>query len=274
MRIQPDLKNRPSNIAAFTLIELLVVIAIIAILASLLLPALGKAKQKAQGIRCLSNFKQMSLGWVLYNGDNDGKMMPNKAWRPSSEVYDTNQTWVRGYLDNSGHPDNTNTIFLQTSHVWPYSASLEIWKCPADKSTSKHAGKLHARVRSLSMNAMIGTFERDFWSPQLRIFNRESDFVDAVKTFVLADTSEESIRSGVFGFNEQNLLALPNTSSLEWAAVPASRHGGTATFTFGDGHAEAHRWHDPRTAKAVGYSTRSPNNADLLWLAERTTSRR
>jgi prepilin-type processing-associated H-X9-DG protein len=201
-------------------------------------------------------------------------MMPNKAWRPGPDVYDTNQTWVRGSLAPTPKPDNTNTVFLQTSHLWAYSASLGVWKCPDDKSTSTHGGKVHPRVRSLSMNAMIGTYEGDFWSPEQRIFNKESDFVDPVKTFVLADTSEESIRSGLFGFTPQNLLALPSTSSLIWAAVPASRHRGSATFTFADGHVELHRWRDPRTAKALGYITTSPHNADLLWLVERTTSRR
>jgi len=217
----------------------------------------------------------MSLAWVLYNGENDGKVMPNKAWSlRTTEVYNTNQTWVRGWMRPEDRADNTNTVFLQTSHVWPYVPSLDIWKCPADKSTSKHGGVAYPRVRSTGMNSLIGTFERDFWSPQLRIFNKEADFVDPVKTFVLADISEESIRSGGFGFHEQNLHALPSTSSLVWATVPASRHSGAGTFTFADGHAEIHRWTDPRTAKALGYVTASPNNRDLLWLIERTTSRK
>src|SRR5678815_1211507 len=124
----------------FTLIELLVVIAIIAILAAMLLPALSRAKMKAQGIACLSNLKQLQLAHILYADDHNGVLVPNLEAGADSG-------WIKGWMDYTASPDNTNTLYLtdpQHAKLAPYSGrTAGIYKCPSDMSTIRRADGIH-----------------------------------------------------------------------------------------------------------------------------------
>jgi prepilin-type N-terminal cleavage/methylation domain-containing protein/prepilin-type processing-associated H-X9-DG protein len=271
--------TRPKG-AAFTLIELLVVIAIIAILAGMLLPALAKAKTKAQGILCLSNLKQLQLAHHLYAGDFNDTLVPNL------EPGDAVGSWIKGWLDFTSSPDNTNTLYLtdpKHALLAPYSAGTAgIYKCPADKSTIKRGGKTLPRVRSVSMSVAVADPTGGPWlnyriaKPKFKVFFKNSDFDigSPTKVHVFVDEHPDGINNGAFGVWMSDLNNPSKTYIFDY---PASYHNGACGFSFADGHAEIRKWVDNRTKPPIRYSNTltlgndSPNNRDMLWLTEHTS---
>lgn len=265
--------------AGFTLIELLVVIAIIAILAGLLLPALNQAKVKAQGIACLNNLKQLQLAHILYADDHNGTLVPNLE-------AGTDSGWVRGWLDYTSSPDNTNTLYLtdpQFAKLAPYSAySAGIYKCPADRTTVRLPGGLYPRVRSVSMSVAVadpvggGWLNYQLASPRFRVFFKTADLLAAPtsKIHVFVDEHPDSINNGAFGVWMSDLS---NPTRAYIFDYPASYHNGACGFSFADGHCEIRKWLDARTKPPIRYNNNltlgvpSPNNPDMLWLTEHTS---
>jgi prepilin-type N-terminal cleavage/methylation domain-containing protein/prepilin-type processing-associated H-X9-DG protein len=251
----------------FTLIELLVVIAIIAILAALLLPVLSQAKAKALAVQCLNNLGQLQLSWHLYTNDHSEKIPPNNGYSRNAAT-----TWIDGWLSyDPNNTDNTNTVHLQRGHLWPYNQALGIYRCPADKSTAMFGKQVFPRIRSVSMNGWINTIVEwpDPGDTRWLYFKTANDISAPANLFVLHDERPDSIDDSYFGV-EMERSALGN-----W---PGSNHNGAGNFSFADGHAESHRWLDPRTRPPVkpGHyawenNPSQPNNPDIRWLQERTT---
>jgi prepilin-type N-terminal cleavage/methylation domain-containing protein/prepilin-type processing-associated H-X9-DG protein len=273
---QRDYKSAVRPRRGFTLIELLVVIAIIAILAAMLLPALSRAKTKAQGIACMNDIRQLGLASYMYPADNEDKLVLNKQLQAGASGVNT--TWVSGVLDMANSPDNVDTTLLERSLLYPYCKNVNVWRCPGDRSISVNGGVTRQRVRTLAMNCWLAE-GRLSQSPGYRVFKKTSDLTapGPSKTWVFMDEREDSIDDGYFAVNMTGYPDAPRT--IVWVNYPASYHGQSAGFAFADGHAELRRWRDPRTmpplvpGQRLALNVSSPNNEDLVWLQERTTAK-
>ena len=216
----------------FTLIELLVVMAIVAVLAGLLLPALSGARSRALQVQCLSNYRQLNLCWLLYLDDFRGELPPNETVLTGGRegANATARTWVTG----NAYTDTTPTNLIR-GMLFGYHRSVAIYRCPADRSTVRDAGKIR-RFRSVSMNSYMN----DVPDPTDRgCWHRASEIVtpSPARAFVLVDEHENSIENARF-------FASP-PGVWRWVDFPSVRHAGATTLSFADGHSESWKLTSP-----------------------------
>ncbi len=280
-----SVRRQSHAVGGFTLIELLVVIAIIAILAALLLPALTQAKQQAQSAECMSNSRQLMLGWFMYADDNNNLLAPNDYpyttayYTESAATQQEMKNWVVGTMEQAIDATSTTTTggpgpgLLELTDpntvLSPYLKNPNIFHCPADIYIDPHSHQVHAR--SYSMNSAVGTcwwssFQsggpppgspveggwlegRAYVSPESvwMTYGKSTSFTKPgpANTWVIMDENPYSINDASLAISAATLPAGGPPTGGYLIDFPSGNHNNAAGIAFADGHSIIHKWLDP-----------------------------
>lgn len=234
-RSQPGARRRRS---AFTLVELLVVVAMIAMLMTILLPSMKRARDLAMITKCLSQQRQLLIAWAQFPTDNAGRI-------PGAEDNNAGVPGGNCWVIHDKTPETVLT--LSRGSIWPYvGMNPSLYKCPCDPRKNY--------IRTYAISTYLNGYEWPGWDPWFHAARKLSTIRNTSSALCFAEDNDSR------GYTEGSFVACSNIS---WSDMPAAYHPVGMAISFADGHGMFYGYRDPDSAKVTSINQPAPNNPDV-----------
>jgi prepilin-type processing-associated H-X9-DG protein len=203
---------------------------------AILMPALHRAREQGKRVTCLNNLKQLTLAWIMYADDNDGKIC-------AANIGHSDYGWV-AEMDVSD-PIDDQIAAMQAGMLYPYCSNLQLYKCPTG---------IRGEMRTYSIVCSLNTNKGSDWKG--KVLTNRTEITRPGERLVFVD--EGRITNFAFSIYYR---------APSWRDLPPIRHGDGTNFSFADGHSDYFKWRDPLTVKfgnGENVDASQPGNPDLF----------